>query len=503
MRISTALRTGFRLPDRHPVAVLPFYLLATSVGVIARVPMFVGIAVAVAALSSNGRLDAFVDSVQQVDFAAVDPAEPTTATGLADALAVLVTPVTAAVLAVSVLVAVVLGLLATGVVRAGTLSAVLAAIDGGDPTVGGIGGARRFWRSFVGFLLLRTALFGGLFLVTALVALALSLLGVAGIVLGVLVALVGVVLALVVGLLLAFTEQSLVVDGEGLVDALRASVRFPFRRPVDFLFYVLVAGAAFVGNGIVIGTAGALGVTQAGTLLSILLISPVLDGFKTSLYAERGLSERESGYGIEGEPTPRRRRLVSGTRDGVGALGRFVVEHPGWNLVSTFVLAGSVLAGYVATSGYGIRIGAPGDVAGVFGVFPVDTFVNIAANNWLVAAGSAYGGLALGVPAAVSLAFNGLLVGALAGIFELTPFLALVAPHGVIELPGLIVAGALGLHLGRVGWSAYRGRRDAASLAGELRRAFRILVGLAVVFVVASFIEAFLTPRIAAAVLGG
>ncbi|WP_224333330.1 stage II sporulation protein M [Haloprofundus halobius] len=500
MRISTALRSGFRLPDRHPVTVLPFYLLTASVGVVVRVPLFVGVAVAVAVLSSTGRLDAFAEGIQRVDFAAIDAENPTIPPELGEALTVLVTPTTVAVLALSVLASLVVGLVTTAVVRAGTLSAVLAAIDGEEPTVGGVRGASRLWRPFVAFLLLRSVLFGGLFLVAAVVAVVLVMVTTSEVVQVLLVGtvvLVALGFALVIGLLLAFTEQSLVVDEAGLVGALRASVRFPFRRPVDFLFYALVAGAVLVGNGIVVSTAGALGVAQAGALLSVLVVSPIFDGFKTSLYAERGLSERDD------ERASYRRRSVARTRDGLGALGRFVVEHPVWNLVATLVLAGSILAGYAATSGYGIQIGAPGDVAGVFGTFPLNTFVNIAANNWLVAAGSAYGGLAFGVPAAVSLAVNGLLVGALAGIFELTPFLALVAPHGVVELPGLVVSGALGLHLGRVGWRAFRGRESATSVAEQLQHAFRILVGLAVVFVVASFIEAFLTPRIAAVVLGG
>ncbi|QCJ46842.1 stage II sporulation protein M [Haloprofundus sp. MHR1] len=501
MRISTALHTGFRLPDRYPVAVLPFYLLTAGAGVVARVPLFVGVAVVLAVLSSSGRLDTFAERIQQVDFSALNAAEPTEPTGLAEALAVVVTPLTVTVFALAVLASVAVSLLVTAAVRAGTLSAVLAAIDGGDPTLEGVRGASRLWLSFVGFSLLRVVLFGGLLSVTVALAAVLLTLGPAGALAAALVSLVGVALALVVGLLLAFTEQSLVVDDDGLAGALGASARFPVRRPVDFLFYVLVAAAALVGNSVVVGTAGFLGATQAGALLSILLVSPIFDGFKTSLYAERGIGERD-GAGSGDRPT-RRRRVAASTRDGVGALGRFVVDHPGWNLVSTLVLAGSILAGYAATSGYGVRIGASGDVAGVFGVFPVGTFVNIAANNWLVAAGSAYGGLALGVPAAVSLAFNGVLIGALAGIFELVPFLALVAPHGVVELPGLVVAGALGLHLGVVGWRAYRGRDGAATVAEALRYAFRVLVGLAVVFVVASFVEAFLTPRIAAFVLGG
>ncbi|PSQ04998.1 hypothetical protein BRC97_10285 [Halobacteriales archaeon QS_6_71_20] len=88
-------------------------------------------------------------------------------------------------------------------------------------------------------------------------------------------------------------------------------------------------------------------------------------------------------------------------------------------------------------------------------------------------------------------------------MFDPTAFLALVAPHGVLELPTIAVAGGLGLHLGAVGWRGLCGRTDAATVAGELERAAYVLVGVGVLLVVAAAVEAFLTPRVAAAVLGG
>jgi uncharacterized membrane protein SpoIIM required for sporulation len=39
-------------------------------------------------------------------------------------------------------------------------------------------------------------------------------------------------------------------------------------------------------------------------------------------------------------------------------------------------------------------------------------------------------------------------------------------------------------------------------VAAELEDAFRVLVGLGVLFAVAALVEAFLTPRVAAALLG-
>ncbi|MFB6293937.1 MAG: stage II sporulation protein M, partial [Halonotius sp.] len=77
-----------------------------------------------------------------------------------------------------------------------------------------------------------------------------------------------------------------------------------------------------------------------------------------------------------------------------------------------------------------------------------------------------------------------------------------VAPHGVLELPAIFVAGGLGFHIATGAGGLLTGRCSARLLADRLRRAYRVLLGLAVVLVVAALIEAFLTPRIAAAVLG-
>ncbi|MCL7418058.1 MAG: stage II sporulation protein M, partial [Halalkalicoccus sp.] len=138
------------------------------------------------------------------------------------------------------------------------------------------------------------------------------------------------------------------------------------------------------------------------------------------------------------------------------------------------------------------------DPAAVFGAVPLDVFVMIAVNNWLVALGQTFAGLALGIPTAVNLLFNGAVVGIVAGISsDLLVVAALVVPHGIVEIPALAVSSALGLHLGHVGWRRFRGTIDDAALAAEIRFAFEVLVGLALVFVAASFVEAFLTPRIA------
>ncbi len=188
---------------------------------------------------------------------------------------------------------------------------------------------------------------------------------------------------------------------------------------------------------------------------------------------------------------------------GVGELGAFVRDAPALVAVAAALFALGGVAGWRVTAPFEFVVVRTGPVAATFGSFPVDVFVALAVNNWSVAATTSFAGLAAGVPTVAALLFNGVVVGAVAGLgYDPLLLTALVAPHGVVEFPALAVSGALGLHLGGEGWRFARGRRSADELAGVLRRAFRVLVGLAPVFVVAAFVEAFLTPAIASLVAG-
>ena len=192
-----------------------------------------------------------------------------------------------------------------------------------------------------------------------------------------------------------------------------------------------------------------------------------------------------------------RSRLRRALTDGLRAFAGVVPTHPAATAVATVSLVAGILAGWLLTAPYGVQLDPPAEAQAVFGAVPIDAFLNIAANNWLVAVGGTYGGIGFGVPTAMAAITNGVLIGALAGVFDPVAFVAFVAPHGVIELPTLIVAWALGIHLGVVGWRSVRGRTTPAAVAAELRAAGRVIVGVAVLLIVAAAIEAFITPTIA------
>jgi uncharacterized membrane protein SpoIIM required for sporulation len=105
-------------------------------------------------------------------------------------------------------------------------------------------------------------------------------------------------------------------------------------------------------------------------------------------------------------------------------------------------------------------------------------------------------GIALCLPTAALLAFNGANVGMAAGLFhaegQAPKFYGLILPHGFLELTAVVIAGAAGLALG---WALIdpgdRARRDA--IGEEGRRAVVIVLGLVATFTVAGLIEGFIT----------
>ena len=95
------------------------------------------------------------------------------------------------------------------------------------------------------------------------------------------------------------------------------------------------------------------------------------------------------------------------------------------------------------------------------------------------------------------LVLNGVNIGVMAAVMhqegEAAQFWGLILPHGLLEISSIVVAGAAGL---RLSWAlvAPGDRTRARAFREEGMRAVVIVMGLALCFVVAGFIEGFVTP---------
>ena len=124
-------------------------------------------------------------------------------------------------------------------------------------------------------------------------------------------------------------------------------------------------------------------------------------------------------------------------------------------------------------------------------------FLMIFINNGIKALGVIFLGILLGVPPLFFIGLNGFIFGSLgAALVSMKGWryvMASIVPHGVIEMPMILLATALGLTVGMesLKWLAGRDSRVKLQLADCLKVYLRwILPGLAV----AAIIEAFVTP---------
>ena len=121
---------------------------------------------------------------------------------------------------------------------------------------------------------------------------------------------------------------------------------------------------------------------------------------------------------------------------------------------------------------------------------------SITTNNLSVA----FSAFALGLTGAGTLLmmlFNGLMLGVIAAATAKTGMAlslwSFVAPHGVLEIPAILIAGGAGLELSRgLFFPGMLPRRDALAAAGK--RAVRLLLGAIPLLIVAGTIEGFFSP---------
>jgi uncharacterized membrane protein SpoIIM required for sporulation len=183
--------------------------------------------------------------------------------------------------------------------------------------------------------------------------------------------------------------------------------------------------------------------------------------------------------------------------------GRFIAVAAALLLVPAFVFGV-----WLGTSDAALDVAVPDAVREAYvqndfeSYYSSDSATNFSAqvtvNNIQVALMAFATGILACIPTVLLLAYNGVNVGVAAGMFadagELDRFFGLILPHGLLELTAVIIAGAAGL---RVGWAviAPGDRSRAEALGTEARRAVLIALGLMVAFVVAGFIEGFVTGR--------
>jgi uncharacterized membrane protein SpoIIM required for sporulation len=502
MTLSDFVRAVGAVLRRRPADILPMYVLGAAITAIVRVVPFVAIGVAYVLLATSGRLNTIRAQLAELDPPPTDPnADPEAIDRWVSSLEPIVdqilTTELVALFGVTVVVSVLLFAVLSAAVAAGQLAACYSRLRDNRGLVAGLEGARRYWLRFLGLFVLElliwsvalllvvfgTALFAGSVSFapeTAVLTLPVAFLG----------GLVLFVLLVIVRAVFAFAPVAIVVDNAGVFGSVRNAAGLLRAQPVDAVFYYIVA---FVGIGAVAGITGLLSlvdVVTIGSLLSILVVLPALDLLKTAVYC--GYRDRMA------PPEPPAQSLRSqfrtGLRRGWTELIAFVRSNLGLHALSAGLILLGFWAGWVAA---GPLVGAvDASIASrLEGWLPPAMALELFGNNWLVALITAYAGVALVLPAIVSLLFNGVALGITARL-EVDPveLAAFVVPHDIIEIPAILIASALGISVGVTAWRTWEGRARRTDLADALERAFWVLVGVGILLAIAAVIEGFVSP---------
>lgn len=222
----------------------------------------------------------------------------------------------------------------------------------------------------------------------------------------------------------------------------------------------------------------------------------------------------------------RARTLVYRRAGGRGSFGhwlttgffRRVRERPGVLLVSALLLWGTALvtglwahadpeAGTRAAGISGLsegaveaaRSGTAGDGSASLGPAERASFSSqILTNNIRVALTAFAGGVTGGLLTAAALVFNGVVIGVVVGVFVALGLggeaVSLVAPHGLLELSLITVAGAAGLRVG-LALVAPGLRPRGEALVAEARAAAEMALGVALWLVPTGLVEGFVSPE--------
>ena len=502
MRFGAVLSAVVRTYRDRPTDLVPFYALSMAIAAIAQFTMMIGLLFAVVYLAATNRLADFAAEFETIDSPPDPETEPAAFEAWFEESIAAFDPVLAPAVGLFVLLAglltIVIVAVATAAISAGQLSACFGRLRRERGLLAGVGGARRYWVTFLGIYFLELGFWIGLLFVSVLgfalgafffaIGGAATLVGVLIMIATVLGAFVG---AIAIRGVFAFAGVAVVVDDVRAVRSVRHAAGFVRYNLSQAALYYLVVILAFVAIGVATSVLAVIGAAAGTGLVFTLVVLPILDLLKTALYG--------GGRGAISPPGPTERSLIGQTRAGasrgVRTMATFVRETPGTHLLATGMLAGGLVVGWVLggpLADAGIESSIDARLAGH--VAPVAA-LEFFGNNWSVAFTMAFGGILIGLPALWLLAFNGVVIGALARTeVDLDVLLAFVTPHGLLEIPAIIIAGGAGIALGRHWWATYRAKATRADLADALERVVWVLVGVGVLLAIAAFIEGFISP---------
>jgi uncharacterized membrane protein SpoIIM required for sporulation/drug/metabolite transporter superfamily protein YnfA len=333
----------------------------------------------------------------------------------------------------------------------------------------------------------------------------------AAVLLAIVVLLVGSILTVVLALFFIYTPVAVAADNLSGLAAIRKSWH-QVRQNVGIAFaycivYIVLTGVVSYGSSFIPYVN--LPISSLASVGILILVVPVLHLAKTEIYSEM-LKLEPGGFEVYkplfpdlAGPLPRLllRKLVEGLKELKDFT--FSLQNLQYHLLSAAGLGlGWLLGLWIGNNGLTGAIYALGYVPGkinpiVTGSAPLAVGVYIFFHNWQTSLGTALSGIWFPAMPFVNLLLNGLLVGVVSDLVPNSTMLAAaLLPHGIIELPAFVLAGSAGIKLGvfflRSFWNPDPEKTEEFHRVA--RQTLYLIIGLALFFFIAGFIEGNVTP---------
>jgi len=129
------------------------------------------------------------------------------------------------------------------------------------------------------------------------------------------------------------------------------------------------------------------------------------------------------------------------------------------------------------------------------------TVFNIFVNNIKIITINILGGFTFSALTTLHLLYNGIMIGyetKLALIEDnLMTILVLILPHGIFEVPAIIIAGAAGFKIPYEIIRYLMGKKEQPLTKEDIKEYFKLALISIILIVIAAFVEAYVTPKIA------
>jgi uncharacterized membrane protein SpoIIM required for sporulation len=325
--------------------------------------------------------------------------------------------------------------------------------------------------------------------------------------------------SLILSIFTIYSYPAVMADNLSGLNAIRQSFRVASHNLGITLTYSVIQALALGLLSLVLSLGALLGLplTSLIEVISIFFLLPILHLTKTMIYYHARPSVAEMPFQVSDPiwrdvfrklPGSVWRMIKTGLSEGL----RFVVgpRNLPFHALSVGAFVFGIYLGYfVSVNGWASYVLSLGFTPGqgnplITQVFLPFLGIDIFLHNWVTSFATALAGFGFGAPGAVAILYTGFTLGRIA-VPQLSPsltmFLAIILPHGIIEIPSFLVAGSVGIRLGYAVLKVkLRPGLDSENyLAKTFRTAIYVAVGLLPFFFIAGMIEADVTPIIARA----